>query len=338
MANLTDTQILAAITKVSIVLQNQTEFRDFKHSTVHALLAGENDVFKELKRMKKSDEQLTSVDINKRIYTASGTAKSATHAAAAFADSIKKDITYSRKTQTFKVSHKQADNNRFEYERILMTELKNKLMSLYLDLSTAQIAWLNTNRTQVVQAGGLQTFDGVNFKYDNVVGDKDVFFDYLKTSMGTNKYVPSYEVVGDARIAALHRKLASNGRTNSDNTEFQLPGINMIEELQLAATAGGTAFAWQKGLVGMTTWNEPLNRRGEGKIGDNQGLFTMMIDPAFGFNLDMHIKRGVVDTSGAGGNLQDVVDEYEIAITYATEGSWTSVTDESHIIKITQGV
>ncbi|AKG94191.1 virion structural protein [Polaribacter phage P12002L] len=337
MANLTDTQRLAAITKASNYLIDKGEFRDYQHSATKALLAGENEVFRNLNAMKQSDVQPTKVDLNKRVYTASGTAKSASHAAAAFPDSFVKDITYVRLTQKFKVSYKQADMNRLSYEDILSHELRNKLISLYTDLSTANIAWLNSSRSQV-GSDGLMTFDETtNLQYDNVLADKEVLFDYVKATQKLNKYNGQNTVmVGDQRTAALYRKLASNGTMNADNTAFQIPGIELHEEPQMAIGANSTSFVWEKGLAGMTTWNEPLNRRGHGSAGSNEGLFTTMVDPTFGFDLDVHVINQVADTSGAGGNVQDVVDEYEIALTYALEGSWLDSSTESHIFKVVQ--
>ena len=94
MANLTDTQLLAAVSKASNSLIDKGEFRDYEHSATKVLLAGEQDVFRNLNALKQSDIQPTYVDLNKRVYTASGSAKSASHAAAAFPDSFKKTISY----------------------------------------------------------------------------------------------------------------------------------------------------------------------------------------------------------------------------------------------------
>lgn len=337
MANLTDTQLLAAITKASNTLIDKGEFRDYGHSATRALLAGENDVFRNLNAMKQADSQPTKVDLNKRVYTASGTAKSANHAAAAFPDSFVKDITYIRKTQTFKVSYKQADMNRLGYDDILQHEMRNKLISLYTDLSTDNIAWLNTNRSQV-GTDGLMAFDETtNDQYDNLLADRDYWFDYIKSTQKLNKYNGMNTVmVGDQRVAALYRKLAANGTMNAENTAFQIPGIELFEEPQMTIGADSTGFVWEKGLVGMTTWNELANRRGNGSVGSNEGLFTTMTDPTFGFDLDLHVKRGVADTSASAGNVQDIVDEYEISLTYALEGSWVDSSTESHIFKTVQ--
>lgn len=336
MPNLTDTQLLAAIFAANRELKDATEFRDYGHSTTKILLDGEPLVFRNLNQMKQSDEQPTKVDINKKVYTASGSAKSASHAAAAFPDSFSKDITYSRLTQTFKVSYKQADNNRLSYDEILAYEMKNKLQSLYLDWSTANIAWLNTNRSQI-GVDSLMTFDEItNFQYDNALADRDYVFEYIKSAMRANKYSGMVDIVGDQRLAALYRKLAANGRTNANNTEYQLPNTMLVEEPQIAIGATSVGYAWERGTVGMTTWNEPLNRRGSGSVGANEGLFTTMVDPVFGVRLDLHVKRGIADTSGSAGNVQDIVDEYEMALTYATEGAWLSTANETSIFKIVQ--
>ena len=336
MANLTDTQKLAAIVTASNSLKNSTEFRDYQHSAVKVLLDGEQDLFRDLNRLKTADSQATKVALNKKVYTASGTAKSASHAAGAFADSFMKDITYTRLTQTFKISYKQADMNILEYGNILEYELKNKLQSLYADLSAAQIAWLETNKSQV-GSDSLMTFDGVGFKYDNALADRDVVFDYIKASQRKNKYNSNNTVgVVDQRMASLYRKLAANGRTNADNTEWQLPGVMVAEEPQMTLGATSTGFFWEKGLVGMTTWNEAINRRGDGSFDSNAGLYTTMQEPVFGILLDLHAINGTKDTSASGGNVQDKVDEYELAITYATEGSWESTANASHIFKVVQ--
>lgn len=335
MPNLTDTQVLQAISTINTGLQDATEFRDFEHSATKLLLNGEQSVFRDLNAMKKSDRQPTIVDINKKVYTASGTAKSASHSAAAFADSFTKSISYNRLTQKFKVSHKQADDNRFEYERILAYEMKNKLQSLYLDWSTANIAWLNTNRTQVATDSILE-FDDVNFKFDSALAQREYLFQYIKAVAKKNKYMGMLNVAADQRLTSLYQQLGWQGAQNNTNTASQMPGINLVDEPQMDLDANSNGFFWEAGTVGMTTWNEPLNRRGNGSIGDNQGLFTTMNDPVFGVTLDLHVKRDIADTSASAGNVQDIVDEYEIALTYATEGAWTDVTDETSIFKVVQ--
>ena len=336
MPNLTDTQLLAAITKANQSIMGAAEFRDYEHSTLKKLLDAENDVFRNLNQLKQSLEQPTKVDLFKRVYTASGTAKSAAHAAAAFPDSFTKDVTYIQRSQTFKVSYKQADNNRFGYDEILQSEMKNKIMSMYLDLSTYVIAWLDANRSQVGVDSILLFDETTNDQFDNTAPNKEFLFEYIKSAMRKNKYNGIYDIVADQRMAALYRKLAANGVSNADNTAYQIPGIDLVEEPQLAISAGGTGYVWQKGLVGMTTWNERANVRGEGSIGNNEGLFTTMSDPILPMRHDVHVIRSVADTSASAGNVQDIVDEYELTVTFTVQGAFESTANATPIFKVVQ--
>jgi len=336
MPNLTDTQLLAAIAKANTGLMGSAEFRDFEHSTVKKLLSSESDVFRNLNQLKQSLEQPTKVDLFTRVYTASGTTKAAAHSAAAFPDSFTKDVVYLERTQTFKVSYKQAYNNRFGYDDILQAEMKNKILSMYLDLSTYATGWLDTNRSQV-GVDSIALFDDVtNDQVDILLADKDYAFEYIKSFMRKNKYNGMLDIIADQRMAADYRKIAANGPMNADNTAYQLPGIDLVEEPQLTSSAGGTGYVWQKGLVGMTTWNESANVRGEGSIGNNEGLFTTMQDPVLPFRHDVHVKRGVVDTSGSAGNAQDIVDEYEISCIFTIQGAWESTANATPIFKVVQ--
>lgn len=336
MANLTATQLLKAITKANNGIMGAAEMRSFEHSLVGKLLSNQNEVFRNLNALKSSDEQPTKAILFNRVKTASDTAKSAAHTGA-FADSFEKDIAYIKRVQKFKVSVKQADNNQFSYDEILQHNLKNALLNLYEDISAYAVSWLDTNRSQV-GVDSLMAFDETtNFQFDNVAADKDVFFDYLKASMRTNKYRPMLDVVGEQRIAALYRKIAANGVSNADNTAFQLPGIDFVEEEQIALSATGAAYAFQKGMAGMTTWNEPINKRGQGSPDANEGFFTTMADPIFPISHDLHIMRGIADTSGSAGNVQDVVDEYEITTIFTAQGAFESTTDASPIFKFVQG-
>ena len=337
MANLTATQLLKAITKAQNGIMGDAEMRTWEHSLLRMLLGNDNQVFQNLTAMKMSDEQPTKAILFNRVYTASGTAKVAAHAAAAFADSFEKDIAFLKRVQTFKVSYKQADNNQFSYEEILQHNIKNALINLYEDLSTYNTAWIDTNRSQVA-TDSIMLFDEVtNDQFDNTAGNKDRFFDYLKAAMRKNKYRPMYDVVGDQVNAAEFRSIAAQGSGNSTNLSYTIPGLNYIEEEQLTSSANGTCYAWKSGMVGMTTWNEPQNRRGLGDPGANEGMFTTFRDDIMGINHDLHIMRSIVDTSGSNGNVQDVVDEYELTTIFTTQGAFESTATATPIFKFVQG-
>lgn len=337
MANLTATQLLKAITKSQNGIMGDAEMRTWEHSLLAMLLKNDNSVFQNLTALKQSDEQPTKAILFNRNYIASGTAKAAAHAAAGFADSFEKDIAFIKRVQKFKVSYKQADNNQFSYEEILQHNIKNALINIYEDLSAYNTAWIDTNRSQV-GTNSIMLFDSVtNDQFDNTAGNKDRFFDYLKAAMRKNKYRPMYDVVGDQVNAAEFRRLAAQGAANATNQAYQMPGLNYIEEEQLTASANGTAYAWKAGMVGMTTWNEPQNRRGLGDPGANEGMFTTFNDSIMGMTHDLHIMRSLADTSGAGGHVQDVVDEYELTTIFTTQGAFESTANATPIFKFVQG-
>ncbi len=334
---MTATQLLKAIVKSQNGIFGEAEMRTYEHSLMGLLLGSQNEVFRNLNQLKLSDEQPTNAILFNKSVIASGTAKSATHAAAGFADTFEKDITYIKRVQPFKVSYKQADNNQFAYQEILDHNIKNALINLYEDISTYLVGWLDTSRSQI-GVDSLLAFDDVtNFQFDNVSGDVDDLFEFLKASMRKNKYRPMYDMVGDQKNAAEFRRIGAQGSSNATNLSYTIPGIDYVEEEQIANTSNGIGYIWQKGMAGMTTWNEPMNRRGGGAPGDNEGMFTTFRDPIFGMLHDLHIQRSIADTSGSSGNVQDVVDEYELTTIFTAQAAFESTTDASPIFKVAQG-
>lgn len=337
MANLTSTQLLAAITKANNSIMGAAEFRDYEHSSVRLLLNSQNSVFRNLNALKQSDEQPTKVDLFVRAYVASGSAKTYNHAAAGFQDSMSKDVSYIKRVQKFKVSYKQAANNRFGYDEILQAAIKNSLMSMYADLSTYVTGWLETNRSQVAVSSLMPYVGSTTFTFNNALADKASLFENIKAAAKKNKYNTPLDVVADQRMAAQYRQQGAQGPGNSTNLTYQMPGIELVEEAQLTASAGGTGYFWQKGLVGMTTWNESANRAGLGDVGNNEGLFTTMADPILPTVVhDLHVIRSVADTSGSAGNVQDIVDEYEMACIFTVQGAWQSTANATPIFKVNQ--
>lgn len=342
MPNLSATQLLKAITKAHNGLMGAAEFRDYEHSAAKRLLSNQNEVFRDINRLKQSEEQPTKAILFNRIYTPSATTKATMPTAAAFADSFEKDIAFIKRVQTFKVSYKQADNNQFGYDEILQSELKNKLMSMYEDISTYVIDWLDTNRTQVA-VDSLIDFDSTNadallkFQFNNGAGEKDFFFDNVKAVMRKNKYRGMLDIIGDQRNAKEFRRIAAQGSANATNLSYTIPGLDYIEEPIMDVSANGLAYVWQKGLVGMTTWNEALNRRGNGDPEANQGFHTTFVDPVLGHTHDLKIVRGAADTTASAGHVQDVVDTYELTTHLTIQGAYESSANATPIFKVVQG-
>ena len=335
MANLTATQLLKAITKASGTIMSEAEMRAYQHSLVGKLIGNENEVFQNVNGLKQSLEQPTKAILFNRQSIASGTAKVAAHTGAA-ADSFEVDIAYIQRVQTFQISYKRIANNQFTYQEVLNNKLKQAVMNLYDDISTYAVGWLATNRSQLAD-DSLILFDEItNYQFDNVLADNDLLFDNMKAAFRTNKYNGMIDLVGDMRVGQDFRRLGAQGSGNSTNLAYQIPGIDFVEEPQIAIAASGTAYGWQKGLVGMTSWNEALNKQGFGTPDDNKGLFTTVQDPIFGLMHDVHIKSDIADTSGANGNPQDVVEEYEISTIFTIQGAFESTATQTPIYRFVQ--
>lgn len=335
MPNMTATQLLKAITKASNTLFEEAELRTYQHSLVGKLIGNENQVFRNVNQLKQSLEQPTKAILFNRQYVASGTAKEANHTGLN-ADTFENDIAYIIRKQDFQVSYKRAANNQFDYQEILRNNLKQAVINLYEDISAYAVSWLATNRSQV-GVNSLIAFDPVtDYEFDNPLADKDFFFEHLVAAMKTNKYRGMMDVVGDQRTTKEYRRLGNQGAGNSTNLAYQIPGLDYVDEPQIALQTDGYAYAWMKGLVGMTSWNETLNRQGHGDPGDNEGFFTTMQDPVFGLLHDVHIKNDIADTSGAAGNPQDVVEEYEISTIFTIQGAWESTANASPIFRFKQ--
>ena len=337
MANLTSSQLLKAVTKANMGIMGDAEMRTWEHSLSRMLFGNENNVFRNVKALKQSDGQQTTAILFNRNYVASATAKSASHSAAAFADSFEKDITWVRRVQKFKVSYKQASNNQFSYDDILQHNLKNALINLYEDISTYNVAWLDTNRSQVGTDSIMLFDETTNYQFDNLTANSARFFDNLKAAMRKNKYRPMYDVVGDQVNAAEFRNTAAQGSANSTNLQYQIPGLNYIEEEQLTSSTNGSCYAWGSGMVGATSWNEQINIAGHGDIDGTAGLFSTISDDIMGLRHDLHVQRSIADTSGSAGNVQDVVDEYEVATTFTVQGAFESTSNATPIFKFVQG-
>lgn len=335
MPNMTATQITKAIVKATGSIFGEAEQRTYQNSLLGRLIANEPALFRNLSILKQSDEQPTKAQLFTRNKVASGTAKSAAHSGA-FLDTMEKDITYQKRTQTFGVSYKQAANNNFNVDEVIQQGIATAVKNLYEDITAVAVAYLDTYRTQVA-TDSVVAFDGIGFKFDNPASEADFIFDNIAAALRKNKYFPLFDVVGDQPNFKQFRRIAAQGSGNSTNLSYTIPGIDYVVEEQITNSASGQAYAWQKGMVALSTWNERLNRQGFGDPESNQGFFTTIQDPVFGLLHDVHVTRGVADTSASSGNTQDVVDQWEITTIFTLQHAFLSTANETPIFKFVQG-
>ena len=242
------------------------------------------------------------------------------------------------------VSYKVAENNQFGYQEQLNQRMFDAMSSLRAGINAYAIAQLSALKTQVTTGSGLLAWDEVNFKYKNTTGDSNVAkqSSRIKAIARKNKYGGSLDIIGGQQLVSDMMHYSAQGAANATNYGYQFNGVSLAEEEEIDETtlgANGFGYVIPSGLVGMTSWNEGINRSGLGDVGNNEGLFTTIQDPIIpNLRYDVHVVRGTADTDLGGGNVfyQDVVDKYEVTAIYSLSHAMISTADETPIFAFEQ--
>lgn len=341
MANLESTEIRKAIAKAEGSFAS-AEMREGSNAAAKLLFKNEASAFQNLKALKESVVQPTEAILQKKSLITGSATKLANHSGSV-GDSFTTAIGWTQKSYKFKVSYKLAENNLFGYQEQLNQRLAEAMMSARADINAYAIAQLAAQKTQVAAAGSLLTWDGTNFKYTNATGDANVAkaSSRIKATARKNKYGSSLDIIGGQQLVSDMIHYAAQGAANSTNYGYQFAGLSLAEEENLdEATLGANGFGYviPSGMVGMTSWNEAINRSGRGDVNDNEGLFGTVADPVIaGLTYDVHVKRGLADTAITGKTFyQDPVDEYEITAFYSFSHAMISTADETPIFAFEQ--
>lgn len=335
MANLESTEIRKAIAKAEGSFAG-AENREGSNATAKLLFANEGSAFQNAQALKQSLKQQTEAVLQKKTPITLANNKTATHSGS-LGDSFVTPITYVQKSAPFKVSYKVAENNLFGYQEQLNQRMFDAMSSIRAGINAYAIAQLSAIKTQVSAGTGLLTWDATNFKYTNASGDANVAkqASRVKAIARKNKYGGSLDIIAGQQLVADMVHYSAQGASNATNYGYQFTGIQLAEDEEIdEATLGANGFGYilPAGMVGMTSWNEGINRSGMGDVGDNEGLFTTIQDPVIpNLRYDVHVKRGVANTDLGSGNVfyQDVVDEYEVTAIYSLSHAMISTTDET---------
>lgn len=341
MANLESTEIRKVIAKTEAGFAS-AELREGSNAAAKLLFANAPSAFSNLKAMKASLVQPTETILQKRTSVARAATKLAAHTGGV-GDSFVQAIAFVQKSRTFSVSYKLAENNRFGYQEQLNVAMINAMMDLRGDINAYGIAQLAALKTQVSAGSGLLTWDGTNDKYTNATGDANVVkqASRIKATARKNKYGSNLDIIAGQQLVSDLLHNSAQGAANSVNYGYQFGGLSIAEEETLDESvlgSGGFGYVLPKGLVGMTSWNEGINQKGEGDVNDNEGMFTTIKDSVIpGLRHDVHVKRGLANTAVSGKTFyQDVVDEYEITSIYAFSHALISTADETPIFAFEQ--
>lgn len=339
MAFLDSSEILKAVAKAEGSFAS-AEFREGSNAASRMLFGNAESAFSNLKSLKESLVQPTEAILQKRVTDTLKSNKEAAHAGS-FGDSFATPLTYVVSSRDFKVSYKLAENNRFSYQEQLEAGMRNAMLDLRAGLNAYALAQLQAQRTQVIVAGGLLTWDGTNFNYTNSLANLERAASRIKSTARKNKYGGALDVLGGQQLVYDMLHNAAQGTANDENLQYQFGGITLAEDEgidEATLGAGGFGYIMPKGHVGMHSWNEPINRTGRGDVNDNEGLFTTIADGEIpGLVYDVHAKRGLADNAATGKTFrQDPTDEYEVTAIYTFSHAMISTEDETPIFAFEQ--
>lgn len=341
MAYLESTEIQKAIAKAEGAF-GSAEMREGSNAAAKILFSNEGSAFQNLVSMKESLSQPTEAILQKKSLITAKNNKQAVHSGA-LGDSFTTPLSFVQKSYDFNVSYKLAENNYFGYQEQLNQRMLEAMQSARRDLNATALAQLAALKTQVSAGTGLLTWDGTNFKYTNATGDAATAkaASRIKATMRKNKYGGNVDIIAGQQLANDLVHYSAQGVANATNYGYQFGGLSIAEEEDIdEATLGDAGFGYllPSGLVGMTSWNEPINRSGRGDVNDNEGLFTTVSDPIIpNLMYDVHVVRGLADTAVTSKTYyQDPVDKYEVTAFFAFSHAMISVDDETPIFAFEQ--
>ena len=342
MANLDATEKLKAIAKAEGSFAT-AEIREGSNATAKLLFSNEGSAYSNLNMMKESLTQPTEAILLKATGITLANSKSATHSGN-FGDSFSTPITYVQKSANFNISYKLAENNTFSYQEQMNTNFLSAMKALRGAINSFGIAQLGALKTQVAQAG-LLAWDGTNFKYKNVAGEASVArqANKIKSVARKNNYGGTLDIIGGQQLVSDMVHSAAQGTANATNYGYQFDNISLAEEETIdEATLGANGFGYvlPSGLVGMTSWNEAINRQGgRGTVSSsNEGLYTTIADPIIpGLTYDVHILSDLANTVANGNTYyQDPVDKVEVTAIYSFSHAMISTVNETPIFAFEQ--
>lgn len=341
MAYLESTEIQKAIAKAEGAF-GSAEMREGSNAAAKLLFSNEGSAFQNVKALKESVSQPTEAILQKKSPIALANNKLAAHTGG-IGDSFASPITFVQKSAPFKISYKLAENNRFGYQEQLNQRMLDAMQSIRAAINAYGIAQLAAQKTQVASGNTLLTWDDVNFKYTNAAGADNVAkqASKIKAAARKNKYGNALDIIAGQQLVSDLIHHAAQGAANSVNYGYQFGSLSIAEEEDIDESvlgANGFGYVLPKGMVGMTSWNEAINRSGRGDVNDNEGLFTVVSDPIIpGLMYDVHVKRGLADTAvTAKTYYQDPVDEYELTAFYSFSHAMISTANETPIFALEQ--
>jgi hypothetical protein len=279
--------------------------------------------------LRKSDLRPVEIYYFTDVAAGATTAKAYNHTGS-FGDSNKVQLTYVTHVEKLQLPRKIAQNNIMTYQMMFNNLYEMKWKNLRTRHDNSALAFLLANRCQLsaatinaqIASANPGLWEEVNFSLGIDATNKALFIQKLKSFMAARKYRGELDVIADLQMTDAFEFAKQQGTANNSNTSFQFAGANITttQDQISAAYANGSVLTLPAGLFAGMYWNDALNQSGVNSGENNVGSLGTIDDPfGSGARADISMYTGRADTSAnaTGGSTQDIVDEWEIALTIA---------------------
>jgi hypothetical protein len=273
---------------------------------------------------------LRTVDVNYLANVAPGvaTAKAVAHTGTR-GDSAIINVVYIQHVETFGLERKIADNNIFQYQQLFNNRLELAWKNLRTRHDNSALSFIVANRCQLstavmtplVASANPGTWNDTNYALEIDQSNKPLAYETAKSMMRARFYNgPDYDVISDLQLARLFQYQAQQGSGNFQDLSYQFvnSGITVTQQQISSAYTLGSFLIMPKGTLAGLNWNEAMNKRGIDAGQNSVGFFGVADDPlGSGARADVSLYTARANSSSNtyGGSIQDVVDQWEFALT-----------------------
>jgi hypothetical protein len=341
MANYSSSRWDAFKYKLNAAMQ-APEFRKSPSPTLEKLLKNTQFLVpaSELERMlgvKQSDQDTVAIKIINKQSITTGSARAYNHSGNKN-DSTSVNATFTTYTANFGYSLKESDRTIWELAEIQSKQILSAIIALHESVETGLVAWLNTNKSQVVQSLTPRsgTWDATNHKFQVANTDYNRWMQRVKGFMREQKYQGLYEMIADEVLFQEGEYLIQQGQGNSTNLAWQGNGIDAMvsQDVTVDTNSIGAGFLFPQGTVGILPWIPKLNRREYGEAGLVSGFYTSLSDPfGTGLQFAVHERQETADNNETSGETEDVNVYVEISVDLAPIKSPMSTANASPVFK-----
>lgn len=279
--------------------------------------------------LRKSELRTVEIYYQNKVAAGAGTAKAHNHTGT-FGDSSKVELTYVTHVETLSLPRKIAQNNILTYQQMFNNLYEEKWRNLRTRHDNSALAFVIAQRMQLsaavvnaqIASANPGTYSEANFALEIDAAKAARFAQKSKSYMAARYFTGLYDVIADLQIADEFEYAMQQGQANNANTAFQFAGLNIsrTQDQISSAYGNGAALIMPVGSLAGMPWNDPLNRKGVNSGENEVGMLGTVLDP-FGSggeaDISMYTQRADTSANATGGSTQDIVDQWEIALTIA---------------------